>query len=157
MAKAKKLNLRTVLEEIFLEGGISYNITTGEVNPKTGFMVSILGFEKQFDADKVSDKNIKDYVSENADQLWGGNRYLGAWLDKDTYKVVLDISVNITDATNACYTGIINKQKSIYDCSNKRYISLPTPQTSGTETQKKEYTIMKAKQLVYLLETTGAE
>jgi hypothetical protein len=139
MAKAKKLNLRTVLEEIFLEGGISYNITTGEVNPTTGFMVSILGFEKQFDADKVSDKNIKDYVSENADQLWGGNRFLGAWLDKDTYKVVLDISVNITDVTNACYTGIINKQKCIYDCYTKNYISLPSPQTCGTETQKKEY------------------
>lgn len=139
MAKAKKLNLRTVLEEIFLEGGISYNITTGEVNPKTGFMVSILGFEKQFDADKVSDQNIKEYVSENVDQLWGGNRYLGAWLDKDTYKVVLDISVNVSDVTNACYTGIINKQKCIYDCYTKNYISLPSPQTCGTETQKKEY------------------
>jgi len=139
MAKAKKLNLSTVLEEIFLEGGISYNITTGEVNPKSGFMVSILGFEKQFDADKISDKNIKEYVSDNADQLWGENRFVGAWLDKDTYKVVLDISVNISDVTNACYTGIINKQKSIYDCYTKNYISLPSPQTSGTETQKKEY------------------
>ena len=29
MAKAKKLNLKTVLDEIFLEGGVSYNVTTG--------------------------------------------------------------------------------------------------------------------------------
>ena len=157
MAKAKKLNLKTVLEEIFLEGGISYNITTGEVNPKSGYMVSILGFEKQFDADKISDKDIKEYISENAYELWGENRFVGAWLDKDTYKVVLDISVNITDVTNACYTGIINKQKCIYDCSNKRNISLPAPQTAGTEVQQKEYAKMKAQQLAYLLETTGVE
>jgi len=157
MAKAKTLNLKTVLEEIFLEGGISYNITTGEVNPKTGFMVSILGFEKQYDADKISDNDIRDFISTNAHNLWGENRFIGAWLDKDTYKVVLDISVNITDVTNACYTGIINKQKCIYDCSNKRTISLPSPQTAGTEVQKKAYAKMKAEQLAYLLETTGVE
>ena len=139
MAKTKNINLAKILEEIFLEGGVSYNISTGEANPKSGFMVSILGFEKQFDMDKVNDKNIKDYVSENADQLWGSNRYLGAWLDKDTDKVVLDISVNISDVTNACYTGIINKQKCVYDCFYKNYISLPSPQTAGTEAQKKEY------------------
>ena len=157
MAKAKKLNLSVVLDQIFLGGGISYNITTGEVNPKSGFMVSILGFEKQFDVDKVNANNVRDYVLDNAYNLWGENRFVGGWLDKDNNKVVLDVSVNITDVTNACYTGIINKQKSIYDCNNKRYISLPTPQTSGTETQKKEYAKTKAKQLVYLLETTGVE
>jgi hypothetical protein len=59
--------------------------------------------------------------------------------------------------TNACYTGIINKQKCIYDCSNKRTISLPAPQTAGTEVQKKAYAKMKAEQLAYLLETTGVE
>ena len=157
MAKAKKLNLKTVLEEIFLEGGISYNITTGEVNPKSGYMVSILGFEKQFYADKMSDNDIREFISTNAYNLWGENRFVGAWLDKDTYKVVLDISVNITDVTNACYTGIINKQKCIYDCSNKRTISLPSPQTAGTEVQKKAYAKMKAEQLAYLLETTRVE
>jgi len=157
MAKAKKLNLKTVLEEIFLEGGISYNITTGEVNPKSGYMVSILGFEKQFDADKITDNDIKEFISANAYDLWGENRFVGGWIDKDNNKVVLDISVNITDMTNACYTGIINKQKCIYDCSNKRNISLPAPQTAGTEVQKKAYAKMKAEQLAYLLETTGVE
>ena len=139
MAKAKKLNLSVVLDQIFLEGGISYNITTGEVNPKSGFMVSILGFEKQFDVDKITDNDIREFISANAHNLWGENRFVGAWLDKNTYKVVLDISVNITDVTNACYTGIINKQKCIYDCYTKNYISLPSPQTAGTEVQKKEY------------------
>jgi hypothetical protein len=157
MAKAKKLNLRTVLDEIFLEGGVSYNVTTGEVNPKSGYMVSILGFEKQFDVDTIKADDLRDFVSDNAYDLWGENRFVGGWIDKDTNKVVLDISVNITDATNAYYTGIINKQKAIYDCANKRSIPLPSPQTAGTETQKKAYAKMKAKEFAYLLETTGIE
>jgi hypothetical protein len=155
MAKAKRVNLRKILDEILLEGGVSYSITTGEANPKTGYMVSILGFEKQFDLDKVIDTDVKEYISENANELWGSNRFLGGWKDND--KVVLDISVNINDVTQAYYTGIINKQKCIYDCSNKRTIPLPSPQTSGTETQQKAYAKMKAEQYAYLLETTGAE
>ena len=148
MAKAKKLNLKTVLDEIFLEGGVSYNVTTGEVNPKTGYMVGILGFEKQYDLDTIKANDLREYVLDNAYDLWGENRFIGGWIDTDTQKVVLDISVNITDVTNACYTGIINKQKCIYDCSNKRNISLPAPQTAGTEVQKKAYAKMKAAEVV---------
>jgi hypothetical protein len=148
MPKAKKLNLKTVLDEIFLEGGVSYNVTTGEVNPKTGYMVGILGFEKQYDLDTIKANDLREYVLENAYDLWGENRFVGGWIDTDTQKVVLDISVNITDVTNACYTGIINKQKCIYDCSNKRNISLPAPQTAGTEVQKKAYAKMKAAEVV---------
>lgn len=155
MAKAKRVNLRKILDEILLEGGVSYSITTGEANPKTGYMVSILGFEKQFDLDKVIDTDVKEYISENANELWGSNRFLGGWKDND--KVVLDISVNINNVTQAYYTGIINKQKCIYDCGAKRTIPLPSPQTSGTETQQKAYAKMKAEQYAYLLETTGAE
>jgi hypothetical protein len=148
MAKAKKLNLKTVLDEIFLEGGVSYNVTTGEVNPKTGYMVGILGFEKQYDLDTIKANDLREYVLDNAYDLWGENRFVGGWIDTDIQKVVLDISVNITDVTNACYTGIINKQKCIYDCSNKRNISLPAPQTAGTEVQKKAYAKMKAAEVV---------
>ena len=148
MAKAKKLNLKTVLDEIFLEGGVSYNVTTGEVNPKTGYMVGILGFEKQYDLDTIKANDLREYVLDNAYDLWGENRFIGGWVDAHTNKVVLDVSVNITDVTNACYTGIINKQKCIYDCSNKRNISLPAPQTAGTEVQKKAYAKMKAAEVV---------
>jgi hypothetical protein len=148
MPKAKKLNLKTVLDEIFLEGGVSYNVTTGEVNPKTGYMVGILGFEKQYDLDTIKANDLREYVLDNAYDLWGENRFVGGWIDTDIQKVVLDISVNITDVTNACYTGIINKQKCIYDCSNKRNISLPAPQTAGTEVQKKAYAKMKAAEVV---------
>lgn len=148
MAKAKKLNLKTVLDEIFLEGGVSYNITTGEVNPKSGYMVSILGFEKQYDPDTITANDLRDYVSDNAYDLWGENRFVGGWINKKTNKVILDVSVNITDVTNACYTGIINDQNYIYDCTNKRDILIPAPQTSGTETQKKSYAKMKAAEVV---------
>lgn len=155
MAKANNINLTKVLQEIFLEGGITYNVTTGQANPKTGFMVSILGFEEKINVDKVSDQSIKDYVLSNATELWGDNRYFGGWLQDDN--IFFDVSVNIQDMTQACYTGIINKQKCIYDCANKVYIYLPSPQTCGTEAQQKAYAKMKAEQLVFLTEITGVE
>ena len=155
MAKAKKLNLKTVLCEIWLEGGVSYNIATGEVNPKSGYMVSMLGFEEQFSVDKVSNQTIKAFLLKNMDNLWGETRFLGGWLNNDI--VYLDVSTHIQDLERAIYTGIINNQQCIYDCSEKVHINLPAPQTSGTETQQKAYATMKAQQLVYLLETTGAE
>lgn len=155
MTKVKKVSLKSILNEIILNGGVSYNITTQEVNPQTGYMVGILGFEEKFDVTKITDQDIKDYIFKNAGEFWGTTRYIGGFL-KNNF-VYLDISVNIDDLTRACYTGIINKQNYIYDCSNKRTISLPTPQTSGTDKQQKEYNLMKAKQLAYLIETTGVE
>lgn len=151
------MNLRKLRDEIFLEGGISYNINTGQVNPESGYMVSIRGYEESFNVDKFSDKDIQLYTLKHADMLSDTSKYIGGWLDRDNYNVVLDVSINIEDVKQACYIGIINRQTCIYDCRNKRYIHLPSPQTSGTETQQKAYAKMKAEQLAYLLETTGVE
>lgn len=151
------MNLRKLRDEIFLEGGVSYNITTGQVNPESGYMVSIRGYEESFNIDEFSDKDIQRYTLKYADMLSDASKYIGGWLDRDNYNVVLDVSINIEDIKYACYVGIINKQNYIYDCSNKRDVPLPSPQTSGTETQQKAYAKMKAEQLAYLLETTGVE
>ena len=155
MAKTDKVNLRKVLNKILTEGGISFSLTAEQSDPKTGYMVSLLGFEKRFNINEVADADVKNYVYNNINELWGSNRFLGGFKDND--EVVLDVSINIENATQACYTGIINNQKYIYDCVNKRSILLPTPQTSGTSSQQKAYAKMKAAQFAYLLETTGVE
>lgn len=140
------MNLKKVLDEIILEGGISYNLNTGKANPSDGYMVSILGFEEQFNVDKVSNQTIKAFLLKNMDNLWGETRFLGGWLNNDT--VYLDVSTHVQDLERAIYTGIINNQQCIYDCSEKVHINLPAPQTSGTETQKSEYAKQAARQLV---------
>lgn len=140
------MNLKKVLDEIILEGGISYNLNTGKANPGDGYMVSILGFEEQFSVDKVSNQTIKAFLLKNMDNLWGETRFLGGWLNNDI--VYLDVSTHIQDLERAIYTGIINNQQCIYDCSEKVHINLPAPQTSGTETQKSEYAKQAARQLV---------
>ena len=140
------MNLKKVLDEIILEGGISYNLNTGKANPSDGYMVSILGFEEQFSVDKVSNQTIKAFLLKNMDNLWGETRFLGGWLNNDI--VYLDVSTHIQDLERAIYTGIINNQQCIYDCSEKVHINLPAPQTSGTETQKSEYAKQAARQLV---------
>ena len=140
------MNLKKVLDEILLEGGVSYNINTGKANPSNGYMVSILGFEEQFNVDKVSNQTIKAFMLKNMDNLWGETRYLGGWLNNDT--VYLDVSVHFEDLERAIYTGIINNQQCIYDCSDKVHINIPSPQTAGTETQKTEYAKQAARQLV---------
>ena len=140
------MNLKKVLDEIILEGGVSYNLNTGKANPSDGYMVSILGFEEQFNVNKVSNQTIKAFMLKNMDNLWGETRYLGGWLNNDT--VYLDVSVHLQDLERAIYTGIINNQKCIYDCSAKTVISVPAPQTAGTEAQKSEYAKQAARQLV---------
>jgi hypothetical protein len=140
------MNLKKVLDEIILEGGVSYNLNTGKANPSDGYMVSILGFEEQFNVNKVSNQTIKAFMLKNMDNLWGETRYLGGWLNNDI--VYLDVSVHLQDLERAIYTGIINNQKCIYDCNNERNIYLPSPQTAGTEAQKSEYAKQAARQLV---------
>ena len=140
------MNLKKILDEILLEGNVSYNINTGKANPKTGYTVVIRGFEEKFSASKVSDQTLKAYVMKNMDALWGETRYLeGLLSDSDVY---LDVSVHFEDLERAIYTGIINNQQCIYDCSDKVHINIPSPQTAGTETQKTEYAKQAARQLV---------
>lgn len=43
------MNLRNLLKEINDNGGVSYNITTGDYNPTDGYMVSLPGYEMTFD------------------------------------------------------------------------------------------------------------
>ena len=149
------MNLNTLVHELSLTGGFSYNVNTGESNPPTGYMVSLLGFEEQFHFDEFDNKDLKHYFFTNSEQFYRQDVFLGGWVDDNL--VYLDVSVNIKNLETAIYTGICNSQKSIYDCANKNYINLPLPQMSGTMSQNRTYNRLKAKQLAFLIETTGVE
>jgi len=147
------MNLNTLIHELALAGGFSYNTTTGESNPSTGYMVSLSGFEEQFYFDDLENKDIKQYFVKHVKQLCKEESFLGGWVDDN--KVYLDISINIDSLEQAIFTGIVNNQRAIYDCANSKDIVLPSPQTSGTMTQNRTYNEIKARQLAYLIETTG--
>jgi hypothetical protein len=141
------MNLSNLVHELALTGGFSYNITTGESNPNTGYMVSLHNCEQQFYFDDFDNKDLKNYVARHANTLCDEAAFLGGWVNDNV--VFLDVSTNIPNLADAIYYGMYNNQLAIYDCANAKDILLPSPQTSGTMTQNKTYNEMKAKEMAY--------
>jgi len=143
------MNLQTFLSEALKNNGGSYNITTGESNPTDGYMVSLPNCEEIFNADDLCATVLKEYIIDNADELSSENSFVGLWIDNGM--VYLDVSVKYDDLETACYFGIINDQKAIYDNANAVAIHLPTPQRSGTMTQQRTYNYMAAQKAARLI------
>jgi hypothetical protein len=138
------MNLQTFLSEALKNNGGSYNITTGESNPTDGYMVSLPNNELVIDANDLCATILSEYIINNAEELSSDKSFVGLWIDNG--KAYLDVSVKYDDLETACYVGIINDQKAIYDNANAVAIHLPTPQRSGTMTQQRTYNRMAAEQ-----------
>ena len=149
------MNLSNLFYELALNDGFSYNVNTGESNPTTGYMVSLRDCEQQFYTDDFESKDIKNYFVRHVNVLSDESSFLGGWVHDN--KVYLDVSINIPNLEDAIYYGMCNDQDAIWDCANNKEIILPLPQKSGTMTQNKTYNEMKARQLAYLIQTTGLE
>jgi hypothetical protein len=143
------MNLQTFLSEVLKNNGGSYNITTGESNPTDGYMVSLPNNELVINAYDLCANVLKEYIIDNADELIDANAFVGLWIDND--KAYLDVSIKHDDLETACYVGIINDQKAIYDNANAVAIHLPTPQRSGTMTQQRTYNYMAAQKAAGLI------
>ena len=143
------MNLQTFLSEVLKNNGGSYNITTGESNPTDGYMVSLPNREEVFNADDLCATVLREYIIDNADELSSENSFLGLWIDNSM--AYLDVSVKYDDLETACYVGILNDQKAIYDNANAVAIHLPTPQRSGTMTQQRTYNYMAAQKAAGLI------
>jgi RNAse (barnase) inhibitor barstar len=149
------MNLSTLFSELSLTGGFSYNVTTGESNPTTGYMVSLRDCERQFYFDDFENKDIKNYFARYVNSLSDETAFLGGWVHDN--RVYLDVSINIPNLEDAIYYGMHNDQDAIWDCANNKEIILPLPQKSGTMTQNKTYNEMKARQLAHLIQTASLE
>ena len=149
------MNLSNLFHELALNDGFSYNVNTGESNPATGYMVSLNGFEEQFYFDDFENKDIKNYFVKHVNKLSDPSCFFGGWVNGN--QVFLDVSINVPDLEQAIYLGITNNQEAIFDCALNTSIIVPSPQRSGTMTQNRTYNLMKAKQLAYLIGTTGIE
>lgn len=143
------MNLRNFLSEVLKNNGGSYNITTGESNPTDGYMVSLPNNELAIDANDLCANVLREYIIDNADDLYSENSFVGLWIDNGN--AYLDVSVKYNDLETACYVGILSDQKAIYDNANAVAIHLPTPQRSGTMTQQRTYNYMAAKKAAGLI------
>ena len=122
-------NLTQFQKSILNNGGASYNLNNGEVNPSEGFMVSIAGHEQTF-AENWQDnlqQTIATYIKEKAAIV--GNKannqpyFIGAWVDGG--KLYLDVSVKVSTKKVAERIAKENNQLAYYD--NKKEISIYLP------------------------------
>lgn len=122
------MNLINVFNSIEKNGGATYNINTGELNPSEGYMVSLVGFEK---ATKIPENlnEFQNIMSAYLDKkVWdqlaiSEDIYLGFWIDGDTFYV--DLSEKFEFKEWAITIGYNRNQKAIWDANKKETIYLP--------------------------------
>jgi len=115
-----KTNLLKICNEVALNGGISYNLTTGDVNPDCGYMVSLpsLGVIASY----VDEDLLRSFIKTRPATLHGPDRWLGIWRD-ESGMFHLDVSVRIEDREQAIETGKRYNQVAIWDCQAKDIIN----------------------------------
>ena len=112
-------NIKTIIREIKENNGGTYNKDLKSINAKSGYMVSLQGYERKCKTDEETEKAI----NENMEIIRGlDNAYLGAWIDEGiTY---IDISVLVENKSDALELGKVNNQLAIYDIQNNESIYL---------------------------------
>lgn len=125
-------------------GGASHSLSTTSV-PQTGFAVSIAGTEKVISINEFTKESIKEFISKNYNHLAKEENFLGSWVNGTN--VYLDVSKAIQSKEVAIYEGIKGDQKAIFDLENLEVINLPSPQRSGTGSQRDSYARLTAQKL----------
>jgi len=141
-------NLKGFIDSINVNGGCSYNINTGEINPNSGYFVSIAGAEKVVTS--LTEETVKQYIEDNIDLLITDRVYLGGWFNEGL--VYLDCSQQIEELKTAVRKGIERGQLAIFNAETKESIYLPSAQKCGTEYQKRSYIDYSVNRLVLELE-----
>ena len=132
------MNLREFFNSTIQNGGASYNITTGEINPNKGYFVALPRNETKIPFSQFGESDIADFVNANAIELADEFRFVGSWIDNNT--VYLDVVDQLFDKRIALTLGLERNQLAIYDAFEDKIISLPTSrQTAGTYTQQRGY------------------
>lgn len=105
----------TVLDTLCKVGGFTLDDNKGAllVGNEKVFMVSLKGFERTYNVDEFSVKDIENYLIEFSEQLKDPKYHLGGWIYNG--RVYLDISIELPDEVSAKIAAIQNKQKAYYD------------------------------------------
>lgn len=117
-----KLNLQNLVSLALKNGGATYSINTGEGAPKTGYMVSIEGYERVLNDHTLTDSVVAEYIKKHSAKLSEDNVYFGIWRDGNSW--FLDCSINIKRLQDAVYFAVANNQRAIYDCEYNENITI---------------------------------
>ena len=120
----KKEVLKDIKEYIKENKGITLDINTMKnTTKKSGFSVSLAGYEtKEKSIDKTMEI-VKDYIKTVKD-LEKNNLFVGVWYDEKTQYYYIDISIIINKRREAERIAKENKQLAIYDLKNNDSIYL---------------------------------
>lgn len=120
------MNILHAIASLKENGGFSYNVSTGELNPTKGFMVAVskegeqtFPFVSEYPVEALAG-TVAIYVKENADKLLGGNRFVGGWIENNT--LYLDVSQKVRTAFEASRLCKKRQQKAYYDCRGQREV-----------------------------------
>src|SRR5690606_977070 len=78
-------NLLTVLETAKANEGATYNINTGELNPKIGYMVA--SPESSIKVLDLTNEIVSDFIRYNSETLSKPNTYVGFWFSMDYWYI----------------------------------------------------------------------
>jgi len=128
------MNLISFTKQAYSQGGGSFNLFNGTINPTDGYMVAMEGAEQKVNINiRLKDEHkIKEltnivfrYISgiDIFDRWYNNpNAYLGLWYSDEMW--YLDLSENIEGELIAIDLGNGRKQLAIWDCKNNREIRL---------------------------------
>lgn len=103
----------------YINEGASLDKQLKNITCDSGFMVSLLGYEKIYNINDI--EGIRNNIIEYQ-KIIHNNEYIGIW--KNDNKIYVDISKRYTYKKDAIKTGIKNKQLAIFDLKNKKDIKL---------------------------------
>lgn len=110
---------KLLFDSLLRTGGASYCPLYDWLNPVTGYMCALVGFEKQvpvvwssYDLQQVVNKWLSDiqYTGESA-------AFIGLWENDGI--LYLDLSQHFVDREKAVVMGYQRNQLAIWDCNNK--------------------------------------
>lgn len=114
--------LEELKKEVLKNKGLTVNAELKNANLKSGFMVSLMGYEFiTYNIDEAIKKSVeyKDIIKNK------NNYYIGFWIDEeDNNKIYVDISKNIPNKRDAEKTAKKNMQKAIYNIKDNKSIYL---------------------------------
>jgi hypothetical protein len=112
-------NLKEFISKTKQDKGATYNLETGELNPKSGYFVGIKGAEYKLGNE---DLDIQHFVLENSVHLSDRNNFVGSWVENGL--LYLDVVVMFDSLKEAKKEGVNRGQLAIYDANNKNVIEL---------------------------------
>ena len=106
---------------IIQNGGATLTKTLRKSSLKSGYMVSLEGYEKQINTNDTIILTKKIIIAQKRAKKVEG-AYVGIWIEKGI--AYIDVSINLKSLITAKAIGLVNKQLAIYDIANNKVITL---------------------------------